>query len=175
MSRILIFGNSGSGKSTLAAALAREAALDHLDLDTLAWDRVSPNQRRPLVASVADLDAFIRAHDKWVVEGCYSDLISSAIPHCTKLIFLNPGIESCIQNCRNRPWEPHKYPSPEAQDKNLEMLIGWIREYEAREDEFGLRSHRQLFDGFQGDKMEITGKRPVPNSAIHPTCENARG
>lgn len=167
MSRIVIFGNSGSGKSTLAAALARQAELAHLDLDTLAWDPVNPAQRRPLDASLVDLAAFIQAQQKWVVEGCYSDLLSSAISHCTRLVFLNPGIDSCIQNCRNRPWEPHKYPSPEAQNRNLAMLIGWIREYETRVDEFSLRSHRRLFDEFQGDKIELRTHTPFPKDALH--------
>ena len=174
VSRIVIFGNSGSGKSTLAEALARQAALEHLDLDALAWDRVNPAQRKPLDASRIELATFIQAHEKWVVEGCYSDLLSSVISHCTKLIFLNPGIDRCIQNCRKRPWEPHKYPSPEAQNKNVEMLIRWIREYETREDEFSLRNHRRLFDEFQGEKVEFTANQPMPNKLLQATCEDAR-
>lgn len=55
-----------------------------------------------------------------------------------------------------RPWEPHKYPSKEAQDANLEMLIGWIAEYETRTDTFSLAAHRALFDRFTGDKIELT-------------------
>lgn len=174
MPRIVIFGNSGSGKSTLAAVLARQAGLAHLDLDTLAWDPLIPGQRKPLDASLADLAAFIRAHENWVIEGCYSDLLASAIARCTKLVFLNPGIEGCIQNCRQRPWEPHKYPSPEAQNANLEMLIGWIREYETRADEFSLRSHRRLFEEFQGDKIELRTNEPLSGSALEAIFDSAR-
>jgi hypothetical protein len=35
-----------------------------------------------------------------------------------------------VANAFSRPWEPHKYLSKEAQDANLEMLMGWIRAYE---------------------------------------------
>lgn len=156
MQRIVIFGNSGSGKSTLAAALARREALQHLDLDTLAWERTQPTQRRPLSASTAELVEFMQAHPRWVIEGCYADLIELAARHCSKLVFLNPGVERCIEHCRRRPWEPHKYPSLEAQNQNLAMLIDWIRQYPARDDEFGLARHRALFTAFQGDKLEIT-------------------
>jgi adenylate kinase family enzyme len=175
LSRIVIFGNSGSGKSTLAAALAREAGLEHLDLDTLAWDKASPTQRRSLIESRNELSCFIQAHNEWVIEGCYSDLLSLAISHCDKLIFLNPGIEACIRNCRSRPWEPHKYPIVEAQNQNLEMLIRWVREYETRDDEFSLRRHRQLFAEFDGEKVEYADNIQMPNKAMHPTREDARG
>ena len=175
MSRIVIFGNSGSGKSTLAAALAREAGLEHLDLDTLAWDKASPTQRRSLIESRNELSCFVQGHNEWVIEGCYSDLLSLAISHCDKLIFLNPGIEACIRSCRSRPWEPHKYPSVEAQNQNLEMLIRWVREYETRDDEFSLRRHRQLFAQFDGEKVEYTDNIQMPNKAMHPTREDARG
>jgi hypothetical protein len=36
------------------------------------------------------------------------------------------------------------------------MLLVWVAEYEVREDEFSLRSHRRIFDGFNGAKREIT-------------------
>ena len=96
------------------------------------------------------------AQDGWVIEGCYADLLEASLPRCTRVLFLNPGIEACIANARVRPWEPHKYPSKEAQDANLEMLIGWIGEYETRTDAFSLAAHRALFDGFAGEKIELT-------------------
>ncbi len=175
MSRIVILGNSGSGKSTLAAALAREAGLEHLDLDTLAWDKPSPTQRRSLIESRNELSCFVQGHNEWVIEGCYSDLLSLAISHCDKLIFLNPSIEACVRNCRSRRWEPHKYPSVKAQNQNLEMLIRWVREYETRDDEFSLQRHRQLFAEFNGEKVEYTDNIQMPNKAMQATREDARG
>ncbi len=149
-------GNSGSGKTTLARALARESALAQLDLDTLAWDVASPTQRRPLHESVAGISEFMDRTECWVIEGCYSDLLAGAVARCTRLVFLNPGIDACIANCRARSWEPHKYPSREAQDANLAMLIEWVRAYETRRDEFSLHSHRALFDAFRGEKAELS-------------------
>jgi adenylate kinase family enzyme len=169
MSRIVIFGNAGSGKSTLAAALARELGLEHLDLDTLAWERANPTQRRSLIESQGDISNFLQAHDKWVIEGCYSDLLSMAISSCNKLIFLNPGVETCIRNCCSRPWEPHKYPSMEAQNRNLVMLVSWVREYETRDDEFSLKRHRELFAQFCGEKVEYTANIQVSNNALQAT------
>jgi adenylate kinase family enzyme len=155
VARIVIFGNSGSGKSTLAARLSGTSGLAHLDLDVLAWLPVAPPRRRPLEDSAAEMAAFMDAHDAWVIEGCYADLVALAAERCTRLVFLNPGVEACVANARRRPWEPHKYPSRAAQDANLAMLIGWIRDYDRRDDELSLAAHRRLFDGFAGDKEEL--------------------
>ena len=152
MHRILIYGNSGSGKTTMARAVAAEHGLAHLDLDLVAWD--APGERRSLEASVALLEAFFAANDGWVVEGCYGDLVEAALPYCTELRFLNPGVEGCIAHCRARPWEPEKYASPEEQDRRLAFLLDWVRQYHTRGDEYGLARHRAIFDGFAGAKRE---------------------
>jgi len=154
--RVVIFGNSGAGKSTHAQRLSAESGLAHLDLDTLAWLPTTPPRRAPLDESAAKIHAFMDAHDAWVIEGCYSDLLAVAAARCTRMIFLNPGVEACVGNCRARPWEPHKYASKAAQDANLDMLVGWVRAYATRDDEFSLRAHRALFDSFVGDKIEYT-------------------
>ena len=156
--RVVVVGNSGAGKSTLALRLAREHGLAHLDLDTLAWLPQTPPVRRRFAESRREIEAFTDAHEKWVIEGCYASLLDLVLPRCTRLVFLNPGVEACIANARARPWEPHKYASKEAQDANLQMLIEWIRDYERRSDEFSLVAHRLLFDGFRGDKIEITDR-----------------
>jgi adenylate kinase family enzyme len=152
--KILIFGNSGAGKSTLARKLANEHRLAHLDLDTLAWEPTSPPRRRSLGSSSDAIARFVEQNRSWVIEGCYADLLELVARDCTEMIFLNPGVDACIKNCRARPWEPHKYASKSAQDENLEMLVEWVREYETRNDEFSLRSHRRLFDFFSGLKRE---------------------
>lgn len=154
MIRIVIFGNSGSGKSTLASHLATTNNLAHLDLDTIAWAKTETPTRLPLADSRAVIDQYLSSHKQWVIEGCYADLLGMVVPHATEIIFLNPGVDDCIDNCKNRPWEPHKYDSPEAQDKNLAMLIDWVKQYPQRTDEFSLQAHQQLFNDFNGNKSE---------------------
>jgi adenylate kinase family enzyme len=154
MERIVIFGNSGSGKSTLAKALAELYHVPHLDLDVIAWKADQPGVRAAHEDSLRELMRFLQARDSWVIEGCYSGLLKEASLYCTEMIFLNPGVDACVDNCRSRPWEPHKYRSREEQDANLQMLLNWVREYETREDEFSLREHRRLFDAHEGKKAE---------------------
>jgi adenylate kinase family enzyme len=156
MNRYILLGNSGSGKSSLAARLARTCSLPHLDLDTLAWEPTKLLQRRTFAESAREISAFIDTTDRWVIEGCYADLIEIALARCTRLVFLNPGVEACVANARLRPWEPHKYASKAAQDANLEMLIEWIREYPTRSDVFSLAAHRATFDAFAKEKIELT-------------------
>ena len=155
MKRILIFGNSGSGKSTLAKALGELPGMMYLDLDTVAWKPDQPGVREDEAVSKETLDTFAGSSENWVAEGCYSGLVSYLVPMATEMVFLNPGVKVCVENCRARPWEAHKYASKEEQDKNLEMLIDWVRDYEVRTDEFSLAAHRSLFDSFEGKKHEL--------------------
>ena len=147
MKKILIFGNSGSGKSTLAKKLKTSFDLRHLDLDTLAWEDTQPPTRKALSDSVSTLDSFISKHNNWVIEGCYADLLNYVSKSANEIIFLNPGNEICIERCKNREWEP--------QDKNLGMLINWVNEYNKREDEFSLKSHKSILSSFVGKKIEV--------------------
>lgn len=101
MQRVLIFGNSGSGKSTLAARLRDEQGLAHLDLDGLAWLPTTPPERRPLAESGQAVSEFVAAHDSWVIEGCYTDLLELAAPLATEAIFLNLPVALCQANTRS--------------------------------------------------------------------------
>jgi adenylate kinase family enzyme len=155
---VVIIGNSGSGKATLASRLARDFGLAHQDLDALAWLPTDPPERRPVSESARQLLAFIGAHVRWVTEGCYADLAAVAAKHCDTLVFLNPAERTCVEHARARPWEPHKYPTKEAQDANLEMLVAWIRDYYVRHDVMSLEAHRALFDSHAGEKVELTDR-----------------
>jgi adenylate kinase family enzyme len=154
MNRILVFGNSGSGKTTLANRYAECLGLEHFDLDTIAWE--SPGVRKSLSGSLRDLEAFMAAQDRWVIEGCYGSLLKEASRRADGLVFLNPGVEVCLENCRKRPWEPHKYDTSDEQNRNLQMLLSWVAEYETRTDEFSLAAHRKIFDSFRRTKRELT-------------------
>lgn len=153
MDKIIIFGNSGSGKTTLAKNLARKKSLAHLDLDTVAWKATLPPERAPLAESMVAINAFLDANEGWVIEGCYADLLERVTAKATEMIFLNLPIENCIENAKNRPWEPHKYESKTAQDENLAMLIDWISQYDSRTDTFSKTAHAKLFDAFKGKKI----------------------
>ena len=165
MEKILIFGNSGSGKSTLAQELASAHDLAHLDLDTLAWLPQMPPERAPLAEAGEKIRAFITAHDDWVIEGCYTDLLELAQDEATRIIFMDIPVAQCIDNARRRPWEPHKYVSKEEQDKNLAMLIDWIAAYVDRVDVFSLRAHRHFFDAFAGPKTRYTDNERTAGQA----------
>ncbi|ARN72878.1 shikimate kinase [Oceanicoccus sagamiensis] len=152
MSKIVIFGNSGSGKSTLARQLSHSQGLVHLDLDTLAWKPTSPPERVPIEQSSKEIGRFVSAHKAWVIEGCYSDLLALIVSTATEIIFTNLPVELCIENAKNRPWEPHKYPSKAAQDDNLAMLTEWIARYPERDDTFSFAAHKALYDAYSGKK-----------------------
>lgn len=155
MHRFLIFGNSGSGKSTLANKLGQSFSIPVLDLDTIVWEPNKIAIRRNHEDSENDLRDFIENNLFWVIEGCYTTLIKIALEFATEIYFLNPGIDKCLENNRNRPWEPHKFKSPEEQAQTFEFLQNWIQEYEKRDDEFGYSSHRSIFHKFNGKKQEI--------------------
>ncbi len=150
--RVVVFGNSGSGKSTFAKALQETHGLAHLDLDTIAWQAGTQPQRRPITESRQQIEHFARAHSNWVIEGCYADLLAIAIRDASELVFLDLPVEACIANARQRPWEPHKYASREAQDANLDMLLDWIAQYTERRDTFSRAAHQALYTAFEGRK-----------------------
>lgn len=156
MTRILIIGNSGSGKSTRAKALSARHGLAHLDLDAIVWETGQVAVERDPQAIQASLAEFIARHPAWVIEGCYGDLAEAASAHCTQLVFLNPGKEACLANNLRRPWEPHKYATPEAQDAMLATLQAWVAGYYTRDDAWSYLAHRRLFDAHAGPKVEHT-------------------
>ena len=152
--KVLVFGNSGSGKSTYAKALAEEFDLPHLDLDSIVWEPGRIAVQRSHSSIQRDLVAFMSGHGNWVIEGCYGEFVQSAALECSELVFLNPGLDTCLQHNQARPWEPHKYESKQAQDAMLENLLSWVRDYYTRDDNWSYRTHRHIFDSFKGSKRE---------------------
>lgn len=157
--RVAILGNSGSGKSTVASWLARSANLAVLDLDSVAWEPDQPAVARSCALAEADVATFCTTHTRWVLEGCYGNLIEAALQFEPFLIFLNPGLESCTAHCLNRPWEPHKYGSKQEQDANFHFLLSWVAEYYTRDGPMSLCAHQAVFDKYPGRKVEL---RRVP-------------
>ena len=126
---VAILGNSGSGKSTLARWIAGYTYAPLLDLDTVMWEPGKIAVARSPEAARSDLNAFCSAKNHWIVEGCYASLVDTALEYSPRLIFLNPGENQCISNCRARPWEAHKYqiPSRARSAAGLLALLGQSR------------------------------------------------
>lgn len=154
MMRIVLMGNAGAGKSTMARRLMHGQSIPRLSLDEIAW--TEGVERKPLEESVQALRSFLDDNEHWIIEGCYGDLVEAALPFCEELRFLNPGIETCVEHCLARPWEPEKFPTENEQKSMLANLLAWVREYETRSDEYGLLRHRQIFERFSGRKREYT-------------------
>lgn len=154
--RIAIIGNSGSGKSTLAGQVAAAHSLAALDLDTVAWEAGKVAVARPADVAAADLAAFCSGHERWVVEGGYRGLVGQALAYSPILLFMDPGVDACVANCHDRPWEPHQYATRAEQDANLEFLLSWVRGYGTRDDESSLRAHQAVFEGYRGLKLRLT-------------------
>ena len=159
MTKVLVFGNSGSGKTTLAKNRVSAGEIAHLDLDTLAWLPSLPPRRRPIAESQATIVDFIEANESWVIEGCYTDLLELLTDEADEVVFLNLPINECIANALARPFEAHKFSSPEAQNRNQTPLLEWIRDYNNRDDECSYCAHREFFDKFKGTKREINDRR----------------
>jgi adenylate kinase family enzyme len=157
--RIAIVGNSGSGKSTLARWLAKRTGAALLDLDSVAWVPGQIAVPKSEENAESEVRFFCSGHEHWVLEGCYANLIHAALPFSPRLLFLNPGEEQCIANCRARPWEPHKYRSKDEQDMRLPFLLSWVGEYYRRGGEMSLAGHLACFENYVGPKREL---RTVP-------------
>lgn len=166
--RIAILGNAGSGKSTLARHLASGQAsgqsVDILDLDTIVWEPGQIAVARDVDLALADLRGFCQSHEHWIVEGCYGNLIEASLEYEPQLVFLNPGLEACVSNCRSRPWEPHKYASKEEQDSKLAFLLQWVADYYTRDGDLSLAGHKDVYERYRGPKRLVTQALPESKS-----------
>ena len=107
----------------------------------------------------------------WVVEGCYASLVAESLAFGPTLVFLDPGIEACLAHCRQRPWEPHKYPSKTAQDEKLAFLLDWVRDYAQRDDDVSLKAHQSLFESASVRKLHW--QRPHDAALLELLLESA--
>lgn len=157
----VIVGNVGSGKTTLSQAISTVEQIPVLDLDTIYWEKnvIAVPRARELV--LKSLSQFCVRYPRWVIEGCYGDIIEAALAHQPKLLFLQPGKDVCLSNCRNRIWQPHKYKSKAEQDAYLEVFLPWIASYYERDGPMSLKEHLALFEAYRGPKQMLMQIPPL--------------
>lgn len=154
--RVAIIGNAGSGKSTLAARLSSTNGIRALDLDTIYWEPGQIAVERQASVRAAELCRFCDDPPSWIIEGCYADLVKASFPWSPDLILMNPGLDACLQNCRRRPFESHKFSSKNEQDKMLDPLLVWVSGYYERDGPMSLRAHLDLYERYGGPKRIVT-------------------
>jgi len=150
-----IIGNSGSGKSTLARRVAGANGARLLDLDSIFWEPGQVAVAREASEAAGDLRRFCEAPAHWVVEGCYSALVCQTLHLRPYLVFLDPGLEQCMANCRARPWEPRKYGSKAEQDAKLDFLLAWVTAYYTRDGDMSWAEHRRIYAHYDGPKIHL--------------------
>ena len=97
----------------------------------------------------------------WIAEGSYGKWAGQLSRSASHFFFLNPPLEISLAHHAPRPWEPNKYPSPQAQAKRLPMLEAWVRQGHARADDFGEKAHRSAFELAPCTKLEVSGAEEV--------------
>lgn len=139
----------------MARAIAQEHGWPVLDLDTVVWERPKIAAARDGGAAREDVVRFCADHSDWIVEGCYGDLIAATLHYCPLLILMDPGLDQCLENCRRRPWEAHKFRSKAEQDEQLAALLTWVRGYYVRDGSMSLDAHEALFRSYAGQKQRL--------------------
>ena len=68
--------------------------------------------------------------------------------HCSKLVFLNPGLQTCLANNLKRPWESNNYALTELQNSMHATLQPCIAGDYTWEDAWSYKVHRRNFKVF---------------------------
>ena len=98
--RIQIIGHSGSGKSTLARRLAELYQIPCLHLDNIHF--YGNWQERPNDEMARLVRDFMQVHDRWVIDGNYTDVAPERFTQCDLTIFLDFSRLYCYRKCRER-------------------------------------------------------------------------
>ena len=97
--KISVVGNSGSGKTTAARTMSERLALAHLELDSVrhqpGWEEL-PDDR-----FAARVNAFMDAHDAWVIDGNYSVIQERIWERANTVVWLDVPFG---ENMRNIVW-----------------------------------------------------------------------
>ncbi|WP_333609762.1 hypothetical protein [Pantoea piersonii] len=138
LKRVLIMGNSGSGKSWLAARLSELTNLPVTDLDTLNWGSEGYGKARKKVDVLNDVQA-IANQDRWIIEGIYGWIAAPVALYATKVIWLTPDSNECVENIKARGIRNNGSP------EEFAALLEWASSYETRTGSSSYEGHLKVF------------------------------
>ena len=101
--RTVVIGVTSSGKSTLAEKLARQFALNFIELDALHWE---PNwQAAPLEVFRARVEKALRQSDRWIVAGNYHVVRDLIWPKAEAMIWLDYPLLTVLRQLTRRNFQ----------------------------------------------------------------------
>ena len=111
--KIIVLGCSGSGKSTFSRKLHEVTHLPLIHLDNIWWKEDRTHISREEFDQ--KLDEILEG-DKWIIDGDYSRTYEARFKACDTVIFLDYGVEECMNGIKERvgkeradiPWTEQK-------------------------------------------------------------------
>ena len=97
--RIIVLGCPGSGKSTFSKRLQKVTDLPLIHLDNIWWKEDRSHISRDEFDRKLDK---ILKKDKWILDGDYSRTYEVRFMACDTVIFLDYGLEECINGVKER-------------------------------------------------------------------------
>ncbi len=158
LQRIVIIGNSGSGKSHFARQLSVALDAPVIHFDEHFWEPGGFNKKRPPDVVHAEIKQ-LSMGDKWIMEGVFGDLASSALENATHLIFLNKTWDECKSALNARGSNSNKQLDPVAAENSFRELLSWAESYVIRENSRSLYGHSKIFSSFHGNKHEFRDRQ----------------
>lgn len=111
MQRVAVVGSGGSGKSTFASELSRITGLALFHLDEYywrpGWVETPTNEWRVIQGELV-------AHDRWIIEGNYSNTYDVRFDRIDTVIVLSPPRRVCLYRVIKR------------------VVVNWHRDVQAR-------------------------------------------
>ena len=152
--RILIIGNGGAGKSWLAQRLSSRFAIPCIEQDALYFIGEGYTTTRSKEDTIV-LALQQAERPGWVSEGVFGWLASALLPHATQLIWLSHEDQACVANVMQRGRRGG------ASQQSFDELIEWVNSYRSRNGSSSFASHQRLFDGFAGEKYQMSNREEV--------------
>jgi len=168
--KIQIIGYSGAGKSTLAAQLGALYGIPVLHLDNLHW--YGNWQERPDDEMNALAEAFLKAHESWVIDGNYSRIAPTRFEESDMTVFFDFGRLRCFLSAwrRYRAYRGmarESCPCPEKFDREFRR---WILK-DSRTKKHQMR-HRDNLNKTNGKKIVLRNRRAAKRLFATLTAEH---